>query len=139
MKKRESEKHYTEGAGVRRINSAIVFAKVHIVMCFVQGRCESYFFSLLCYTLYNKLVWESSFSGRRKEKNNACFSFDNSTASTIQGILIRTYPPRLKPLGWCICGCWGACGPGVIPIDRTGELLDEPALNIMRDINKGTS
>ena len=56
LKKRESEKHYTEGAGVRRINSAIVFAKVHIVMCFVQGRCESYFFSLLCYTLYNKLV-----------------------------------------------------------------------------------
>ena len=56
------------GQGLEFKNSAIVFAKVHIVMCFVQGRCESYFFSLLCYTLYNKLVWESSFSGGRKEK-----------------------------------------------------------------------
>ena len=48
----------------------------------------------------------------------------------------NTYPPRLKPLGWCVCCCWAACG-GVIPIASTGELLDEP-LKVMKDINKVT-
>lgn len=52
------------------------------------------------------------------------------------GSIHCTYPPRLKPLCWCVCCCcWGACG-GVIPIASTGELLDEP-LKVMKDINKG--